>query len=103
MDRYLRRTMCRSCSGKDRGVTAVSAFCGLGTEQPLKAEQGGPDLSGSRQCNRPPESQIIPQLTPKFQLGVSLYPSKLGSSRVRETARPGRQKWSYREKAGKGL
>lgn len=82
MDRYLQRTMCRSCSMRDRDGTAVPAFYGLGTEQPRRAEQAGPDPKGSRQCSHPPPT--LPrnhrsfQSTPKFQLRVSLYPSQLG-------------------------
>ena len=53
MVRYLLRTMCRSCSGGDRDVTMVSAFCGCGTERLLKSDQAGPDPNGSRWYSHP--------------------------------------------------
>ena len=53
MDRYLQRTICRSCSGGDRDVTMVSAFCGPGREWLLKSDETAPDPNGSRKCSHP--------------------------------------------------
>lgn len=46
------KNMCINCSARERDVV-VSAFCGTGTEQLLKAEQAGPVPNCCKQCIHP--------------------------------------------------
>ena len=76
MDRYLQRTICRSCSGGDRdGLwSLLSVVLGENGCSNQTRQFQTPVAPGSAVT---PEQQITPQSTPRFQLRVTLYPSQL--------------------------
>lgn len=85
----------------------ISAFCGLGTEQPLKADQAGPVPNGCGQWRHTPhplQLQIIHSQHPSSSLGIAstlLRWVSLASVRSLEATHPGRQ-WSWGKRTGPG-
>lgn len=77
MDRYLQRTICRSCSGGDKMVYVSSAFCGPGERMAAQIRPDSSQTPVAPGSAVTPEQQITPQSTPRFQLRVTLYPSQL--------------------------
>lgn len=106
MDRYLLRTMCRSCAGETEmwlwslpSVAVGQNGCSNQTRQVQIPMAPGSTVT--------PEPQVTPQSTSRFQLGVSLYPSQLGRPcpcpEWGKLHGQERQIRSCRKSAGKGL
>lgn len=85
----------------------IPAFCGLGTEQPLKADQAGPVPNGCGQWRHTPhplQLQIIHSQHPGSSLGIAstlLRWVSLASVQSLEATHPGRQ-WSWGKRTGTG-